>query len=134
MAKTTIELRDHRLRTISSELRPKASRHVRQTGLRILRRAQRSMAEPKHGRVRVRGRKTHQASAPGEAPAVDMGFLRGSMGMEMEGDLVAAVYAAAAYAARLEFGGGRIAARPFMRPAMEEEAEEFYRGIGELFK
>jgi hypothetical protein len=67
---------------------------------------------------------THQASAPGEAPASVTGALVGTIDAVMTGETEAEVRAgggAVNYAAELELGSvsGRDAARPFMAPAAE---------------
>jgi hypothetical protein len=58
----------------------------------------------------------HQASSPGEAPAVLSGHLKDSASVDSipQGQ---AVTWDTDYAAALEFGAGRIAPRPFARPA-----------------
>ena len=63
-------------------------------------------------------------SAPGEFPAVDTGRLRASITHRFEegtgGEPPAAyVGTSVEYAADLEFGTSRMAARPFMRPSLE---------------
>ena len=75
---------------------------------------------------------THQASAPGEAPAVDTGNLKNSIRAMPDGDgtRVWRVSVGAEYGAGLEFGTAKIAARPFMRPS----AEETRKKIIEVFK
>ena len=74
-----------------------------------------SMGEEKHGRIDDRG---HQASAPGEAPALDTGFLANSLTAEVTGPASAIVYTNAEYAQELEFGGSHLAPRPFLQPAV----------------
>lgn len=68
----------------------------------------------------------HQASAPGEPPAVDTGALRNSVGQEVTGNVLR-VGVAMPYGPFLEFGtiteGGFIEPRPFMRPALEAVRE-----------
>lgn len=61
---------------------------------------------------------THQASAPGQPPAVDTGALLGSIRVEFPDDNTSKIIAGTPYAAALEFGrdDGSIAERPFMRP------------------
>jgi len=78
-----------------------------------------AMAEPKTGELYKRGKRMHQASAPGEAPAIDTGLLVNSIATAQEGPLRYSVAAAAEYAIHLEYGTHKMAARPFMRPAME---------------
>lgn len=83
------------------------------------------------GKVEVTvGYQFHRASAPGEAPAVDLGNLRASYQAEMVNDDAAAVFSNSIYAARLELGGSdsrgiHIAARPALRPAAKEARTRF---------
>jgi len=79
---------------------------------------------PKTGRFYKRGKVIHQASAPGEAPASDTGRLASSMRSEIDqGQLSASVIAGTEYAAHLEYGTTKMAARPFLRPAAEKVKE-----------
>lgn len=61
----------------------------------------------------------HTASSPGEPPAVDTGRLRNSIDHAIGADHVD-VGSSVAYAPYLEYGTSRMAARPFMRPAIAE--------------
>lgn len=74
---------------------------------------------PKTGRIYRRRSVEHQASAPGESPASDTGRLVNSIrtGYDMNA-LVGTVTASTAYAAALEYGTARMAARPYLRPAL----------------
>lgn len=63
--------------------------------------------------------RTHQASAPGDPPAVDTGKLIRSIETEQDG-ASAAVIVRAPYAYLLEFGTRHIAPRPFLGPALEK--------------
>jgi HK97 gp10 family phage protein len=73
----------------------------------------------KTGRVYRRGGVSHRASAPGEAPASDTGTLIGSIQHERENAHAYSVGSRLDYAAFLEYGTSRMAARPFFRPAAE---------------
>ena len=64
--------------------------------------------------------KPHTASAPDEAPAVDSGRLRQSITALHVGEGRWRVGTNAFYAIYLEFGTRRMAARPFIRPALEK--------------
>lgn len=86
----------------------------------------------KSGRIYVRNGVSHQASAPGEAPANDTGRLAQSGRVEIDAAEIAAdVVFSTAYAAALEFGrlDGRIAARPYLRPALAEESKDFTKDV-----
>jgi HK97 gp10 family phage protein len=75
---------------------------------------------PKTGRVYKRGKVYHQASAPGEAPANDLGNLVNKVKAEMTEELVASTLSLAPYSIHLEYGTRKMAARPFLRPAGEK--------------
>ena len=77
---------------------------------------------PKTGAVTTRynPRRVHQASAAGEAPASDTGYLASNIAISIDGDrLGASVESNAEYSAYLEFGTMKMAARPFLQPALE---------------
>ncbi len=81
----------------------------------------------KTGRIYKRRTVTHQASAPGEAPASDTGRLVNSINTYLDkSDDSATVVAGRGtvkYAAFLEFGTRLIQARPFMFPALEKSKD-----------
>lgn len=79
-----------------------------------------SMAGAKGGRTYRRGRRVHQASAPGEAPAIDQGDLANSYDAYMESEHSGVVRATVGHAVHTEFGTKKMAARPHMRPALEK--------------
>jgi hypothetical protein len=94
---------------------------------------------PKTGRLyRRRDKKTgrirlHRASAPGESPATDHGFLIGSVQVPPFVDpLVGEILVSADYAAYLEQGAPRahLEPRPFIRPAIEDVIRRAQAGIG----
>lgn len=97
--------------------------------------AKTSMAQPKHGRIYdVGGVAPHQASAPGESPAIDTGLLA-NIQTEADGRPTRWVtYTTAEYAAALEFGSPTlgIAPRPFFTPAAERERPHFIRALRDL--
>lgn len=65
-------------------------------------------------------RRTHRASAAGQPPATDTGFLANNIALKIDSDgLGASVESRADYSAFLEFGTSKMAARPFMQPALE---------------
>lgn len=63
---------------------------------------------------------SHQASAPGEMPAIDIGALVGSIQTGEEGADVTAVYTESEVAPHLEYGTVHMQARSFMTPAAEQ--------------
>jgi HK97 gp10 family phage protein len=87
---------------------------------------------PKTGREYRRRGVTHQASAPGEAPATDTGRLVGAARTEYDrANLSGRVIFATAYAAALEFGTQRMAARPFLRNSLAENRAAIREAIRE---
>lgn len=80
-----------------------------------------AMGEPKSGDTYRRGERWHQASAPGEAPAIDLGALAASIQQRMEdygeSGALGVVYTDAEIAPYLEYGTGAAgAAWPLLRP------------------
>lgn len=82
----------------------------------------------------------HQASAPGEPPAPDLGNLRANTNADTDirwdgDDAVGSIVAASAQAKALHLGTERIAARPFMDvPAKQNQrqlVDAFVRGAKE---
>lgn len=88
---------------------------------------------PKTGRIYFRRSVAHRASAPGEAPATDTGNLVRSIGQDVVADGVI-VFAAAEYARKLEFGEGRVAARPFLRRALTDKASDVRAAIAKALQ
>lgn len=73
--------------------------------------------------------KSHVPSAPGEPPNRDTGVLQAHIETANPEPLTATVTSSAPYAAALEYGTSRMAARPYMRPARDKVLSE----INKLF-
>lgn len=78
---------------------------------------------PKTGRFYKRGKKMHRASAPGEAPANDIGHLAENIKIDVTQELTVDLRALPPYAIHLEYGTVKMAARPFLRPAAEKAGQ-----------
>lgn len=89
-----------------------------------------SMAEQKSGRAYG----AHTASAPGETPAMDTGALANSIQTEMDSQTSGTIFTNMEYAAYLEFGTRKMAARPFMAPMAEAIRPEFLSEMAALEK
>lgn len=81
---------------------------------------------PKSGRVyaKYNPKRLHQASAPGEYPATDTGFLVASIGFETEDNPSmpeVVMFAGASYAIPLELKPSSRGGRPFMSRAVNEK-------------
>lgn len=67
-------------------------------------------------------RRTHTASAAGQPPNTDTGYLANNIYVVIDGDRMSAdIESRADYSEALEFGTSKMQARPFMQPALEEE-------------
>lgn len=88
----------------------------------------RAIAEPGSGRVYRRGNVRHRASAPGEPPATDTGYLLNSVGTEIY-ELQAYVGNTAQYALYLERGTRHIAPRPFVRESARRVLDQMRREL-----
>lgn len=106
---------------LTIEMQRQASNVVRTAGRRVEQISKASMSGAKHGRVYRRGKRTHRASAPGEAPAVDTGKLKNSIETKMVTPLRAQVIASAKYAIILETK----MKRRFFKPAVEQIRDWF---------
>jgi phage gpG-like protein len=126
-------IKEDRFPEIIKGMEAAAGKAVRETILDIEGRTKAMMTGPKSGAYyeRPNGR-THQASAPGEAPAVDTGNLINSIQTQMTGAMVGVVYTNAEYAPVLEFGGARMAARPFFTPATQAAWPEFLEKMSKV--
>lgn len=105
-------------------------------GIEVSNRVRLKLSQPGQGRVYgrpgARGPTSvrHQASAPGAPPAVDTGRLRASytwrVGVDARGPYVE-IGTNVLYAPFLEFGTRRMAARPHLRPSINEMRAEIVR-------
>ena len=129
MPNVVVTISYNRFDAIARQLPEATGEVVEDTILRIEERIKVGMAGPKSGRLYGR----HQASAPGEMPAVDLGNLVANVNAEMVDQTNGIVHTGSVdYAVHLEYGTVRMAARPFMTPAAEAERPAFLRGMQEL--
>lgn len=82
-------------------------------------------------------KRTHRASAAGQPPANDTGFLVSQITMKVksnrDGSVEGSIISAAPYSKALEFGTTTMQARPFMHPALKKNERKikalFQKGI-----
>jgi len=122
----TIDTR--KLDALSGQARQVAGQVVRKAAYDVAGNAQASMERAKHGRVYG----AHQASAPGEAPAIDTGTLHNSIQVHMVRPLTAVVAVHAPYGLYLEMGTRRMAARPFLKPAVDKVKPAFREAMRQV--
>lgn len=127
-----IIIKYNRLPKIAARLPNAVGKIISKAALDIEAHAKQAMSGPRSGRIYKRGSRIHQASAPGEPPAVDTGKLKNSIRSEQIAVTKAIVSASAEYAAYLEFGTRRMAARPYMRPAVEAVTPMFFSALHRL--
>ena len=86
---------------------------------------------PKSGRVyeKYNPRRTHKASAPGEAPASDTGNLVRNIRVVQENKDLIKVESSASYSQFLEFGTSKMLARPFLFPATERSRPKIAQAV-----
>lgn len=120
------------LRKLDEDARKEVKKAVDATGLSL-----RSTVVKKYQRGPATGeiyekynpRRTHQASAPGEAPATDTGRLANSVTIDDVGPLTIEVGTDVEYGPFLEFGTRTIAPRPNWVPSVQEEEPKYARRI-----
>jgi len=128
-----VTLDDARLRAFPANLRREGKKLVRATAKSIQGRMVIKIEHgPKTGRLYRHGNVVHQASAPGEAPATDVGNLAGGITTADGGPLTEFVDVGAEYGSHLEYGTSRMAPRPFMKPSFEDERPAFNAGVAKL--
>lgn len=88
----------------------------------------------KSGITYQRGNISHRASAPGEAPATDSGKLVGSIRYKKKSDTQHEVSINSEYALALEVGTSRMAARPFITPALQNAKKKLLKAIKAINK
>ena len=95
----------------------------------------------KSGRIyeKYNPRRTHRASAPGQAPASDTGNLVRNIAVKMESRDQVAVVSSAPYSQFLEFGTSKMLPRPFLFPATQRSKKKiamaiFNRVVSEIRK
>ena len=74
-------------------------------------------------------RRTHRASAPGEAPASDTGNLVSKIIVRQDGKDKTNVESNAHYSAYLEYGTSKMEPRPFMFPAFEKSRKPIEQAV-----
>jgi phage gpG-like protein len=123
------------LRDMSDDLRGAVNKVVLNEGMRLRGEVVGAVESgPASGRVyqKYNPRRAHRASAPGQAPMTDTGRLASRIYFNQEtvgGNMVATVGSVLAYAAHLEYGTLRMAARPYFRPAIERRRPKFVRNL-----
>lgn len=89
------------------------------------------MQGTKSGNIRPDG---SRASAVGEYPATDTGFLQSNISIQKAPNLLSgSVVSQAKYSSALEFGTSKMGARPFMQPSAEEVRPRIRRRARSLF-
>ncbi|MDX2334609.1 hypothetical protein [Brevundimonas vesicularis] len=132
MAKVTLDLRA--LDKMTDRAAENGLRSALGEGETILKRN--ILAQEGTGRIYTRGGRKHQASAPGQSPALDTGNLRANTNADLdlreEGtDLVGEIVSNTEYSEALERGTERMAARPFLGPLGTDHRTELQRAFVE---
>jgi len=91
------------------------------------------MAEKKHGRIYIIRGIEHQASAPGEAPAIRSGRLARSLFYNVRGHRHVEIGANTRYAGFLEKGTDKMEPRPYLRRAAADNQRNNYNSLVKWF-
>ena len=123
------------IRRIGKKAEDGVSRAVKAAGIEVITDVRRRIERgPKTGVTYTRGNISHTASAPGQAPATDNGFLARSIYFEQSSKLSATVGSRLAYASYLEFGTTRIKPRPSWTPAVEAASPKLQKRIEDAIR
>lgn len=133
MATFSSTRRFNRLPRIATAMVDKISKVNRAAGFNVQQRAVMSFSGTKHGnRYRLagwRGNIIHQASMPGEPPAVMYGNLSNSIFVDAPDAFTVFVYTTDEKAPYLEYGTTIMEARPWLVPAMDEESRAYTKAL-----
>jgi len=136
--RTKIHRRGGDYRKLEADYQKAARRITEQAGMMVQGTAVQSIASgAKGGRTYTlyNPRRVHTASAPGEPPAADTGYLQNNIIWEVDSDgLSGDVVSRAEYSEFLEFGTRNMAARPFLQPAAEENRPKISRMAEKILK
>lgn len=125
----SLHVKRNRFPELLGQMREQASKAVRETCFAIQEGVLDGMSQGKSGRIYG----DHVASAPGEMPAIDTGTLAASIQVDAEpGSLQGAVYTNQETAVFLEYGTTRMAPRPYLTPAAENERAAFERRMAAI--
>lgn len=121
---------------VIARMRAGAARAARKTASSIAADVRVSMGGAKHGRRYRRRGKTHTASAPGEAPAIEttQGGYAQTVRTAKVDDQTHSAGTTDPRGPALELGGGRVAARPHFGPAFERAGEQFGEDLKGIFE
>lgn len=125
MINLSVKTKFNHIPQIQAQIRPHLSAVVRKTAFDVGAEIKMEMRAGKSGRWYG----THQASAPGQAPAVDLGQLINSIQTEHVAELTSTVGTNVEYAMGLEFGTVRVAPRPVWVPVIEKMRKPFIEAI-----
>ncbi len=128
--KVTVK-RNSRIKSVIKEYNSDAKQLVGRAGNLVRNTAVKSILQGAKSGVsyeKYNPRRRHTASASGEAPASDTGYLANNINLDIDVDgLGASVESRADYSSYLEFGTSKMSARPFMQPALEENRPKIRR-------
>jgi|TARA_R100000455_G_C6273261_1_gene130650 HK97 gp10 family phage protein len=134
MAKVSLRIvRKSRHRAVLSEYKKNVTTYLVRAGNLVLNTAKTSIQSGnKSGVMRPSGTRS---SAAGEPPQADTGYLAQNIVLAIDSDgMGVGVESRAEYSVFLEFGTSKMAARPFMFPALEQNKKKIRRIANEMIK
>lgn len=131
--RTRIVNKNDKYKSVESSIRNKYKNNVFRAVNMVRNTAVDNITSGGNGRVyeKYNPRRTHTASAVGDYPASDTGYLVNHIYSNIVGDgLTGEIVSSAEYSSFLEFGTSTMQARPFMQPSLEENRQK----IKKLFR
>ena len=135
--KTSVTVtRQSKVKGVTAKYNAKLKQIIGAGGQMVMNEAKQSIQQNSGGGKtyqKYKPRRTHTASAEGQPPNTDTGFLVSNIFLQIDPDgLGADVESRADYSGYLEFGTSKMEARPYLQPALEANRRKIIRMFARL--
>jgi len=135
--KTSVTVtRQSKVKGVTAKYNAKLKQIIGAGGQMVMNEAKQSIQQNSGGGKtyqKYKPRRTHTASAEGQPPNTDTGFLVSNIFLQIDPDgLGADVESRADYSGYLEFGTSKMEARPYLQPALEANRRNIIRLFARL--
>lgn len=135
--KTSVTVtRQSKVKGVTAKYNAKLKQIIGAGGQMVMNEAKQSIQQNSGGGKtyqKYKPRRTHTASAEGQPPNTDTGFLVSNIFLQIDPDgLGADVESRADYSGYLEFGTSKMEARPYLQPALEANRRNIIRMFARL--
>jgi HK97 gp10 family phage protein len=135
--KTSVTVtRQSKVKGVTAKYNAKLKQIIGAGGQMVMNEAKQSIQQNSGGGKtyqKYKPRRTHTASAEGQPPNTDTGFLVSNIFLQIDPDgLGADVESRADYSGYLEFGTSKMRARPYLQPALEANRRNIIRLFARL--